>query len=206
MPRQEVVNIHYMLIHKESVQMTLSQNSIIDNIISELQELTLINQKVELAGVVGSPVHSNSSAQNIIAAIQSAKDILADKLSVSSSLPLLELVNDISFSGDSKRASGVASYASKGYSATSTTGTSLTFRKAVISGLTFRPKIIIWSKDSSWRGLYAEDFLMMDGAPIFRTSNSSNVTLNDNFKITSTGAEIPVTDTSTGEVTWIAIG
>lgn len=171
--------------------MTLDNSAKIGDIIMALEGMQAINQKAELASVIGSPATATDNIATQITKIQDAKDVIATKTGQENTLPLLELANGINIGFNFK----TGDYGRNGSS-------------LVVDDLDFRPKIVVARQVPS-SGLFNYCVVYVDTS-VF---NPNTGTLN--FKI-STGqqnGDMVITDNgfstnlpSNQDYTWIAIG
>lgn len=68
--------------------MPLDNNAKISDIINSLEDMQGINQKAELASVIGAPATASDNIATQITKLQGAKDTFADKIGVDNTTPL----------------------------------------------------------------------------------------------------------------------
>ncbi|GED59381.1 hypothetical protein ABER61_16095 [Brevibacillus formosus] len=136
----------------------LPSTASIKDIITSLQTMECINQKADLASVVGSPAASTDDVATIITKIQNAKNTLAANITAkgtvaSGSESVQTLVNKVGLlSGVKKWASGTISTDANG--------------NLTVTGLGFMPSVIVLhARESTSRGYayYRKIHLPIDG-------------------------------------------
>ena len=190
--------------------MTLSSTAKMSEVIATLTDLQGINQKAELASVVGSPAASTDTIAAQVSKIQTIKNDAASKLGVSNTTPLGDLI--ASMSGNKKWASGTAESTNSPIRYFTYLGSSSTNSAYYIevTDLTFKPSIIIIRSSSG-----SISFTMYDprysltACVITGTTAGSTTTNVTSYKgnsgesyVNETGFRLPAG--TSGSVTWYA--
>lgn len=120
--------------------MPLDNNAKIGDIITSLEGMQGINQKAELASVIGNPAIASDNIATQITKLQSAKDTLATKMGVENTIPIQEMADNLVMG--KKWASGtVVNNASASFSNHQNQAESKPFVEVV--GLNFTPSTVL---------------------------------------------------------------
>lgn len=133
--------------------MPLDNTAKISDIITSLEGMQGINQKAELASVIGAPATGEDNIATQITKIQDAKDIFAEKIGMDNTMPLQQMAESLVIgkkwmSGETAITQTLDTYQ---FSATA--------QSVVVTGLTFKPSLIICYThipyyDSYWQAIY----------------------------------------------------
>lgn len=172
--------------------MPLPNTASLQDVINKLEELQGFNQKIELASVIGSPATATDTVAQQVVKLQEIKEVLAPKVSLPNTEPLLSLVNAIT--------------PSRGF-ATGNYTTSSSSSNIIVTGIGFRPNVIVVSRKEriNTRTLFAlyvnGDFYNLD-QDVDALSTSSTLAANTTT-VTSDGFTINA-GTQSVEFVWIA--
>lgn len=199
------------------VTMPLDNNAKIGDIITALGDMQGINQKAELASVIGAPATASDNVATQITKIQDAKDVFAGKIGVPNITPLQAMADGLVVG--KKWASGtiLCSSDKSKISLLSNQSTTHDRYKVIVTGLKFKPSLIIIFMPTSPEAVTIyryghlsnfqpeQAFLSYMSSDNYSTSGFGYNATYTGFYVNSTGFSLPSpADTSNASHFWIA--
>lgn len=181
--------------------MPLDNNAKIGDIITALGGMQGINQKAELASVIGAPATASDNVATQITKIQSAKDVFASKIGVPNTTPLQAMADGLVVGG--KKASGTITASTAGLPFSQGSGGTINRSYVEIAGLDFVPSKIELIRDGNTKTDYNSEGYRTYDIPNLKISmniinagdstvNVVGILLTGNAYVNSTGFRLPV--------------